>query len=258
MASCWRLQVRDPEGKRHVVEVPESATLGELKAKLAGLVRIEAANQGILAGFPLKPVSGDDSATLKSLGFRNGDNITVKRADAAIDVKQGTSTGPVLWSIPRDTGVFRIRKVPADNSCLFHTANFIFKKGAYSAEAAQELRDAIAKEVSSNPSRWTTAVLGAPNHRYCEIIRNDAIWGGGIELQILSEMFKCEILTFDLSACTEYPYGVGRGYSQRCFMVYTGKHYDPLVFVQQGFPDRTLFSAKVRCCSAAARRSEAF
>lgn len=87
------------------------------------------------------------SQTLEALGIKNGEALAVKRGAAKAEMREGKSDGPVVFSIGKE-GAFRVHSMPADNSCLFHCAAFLFKKQASGAEAMQEMRNLVSAEAS--------------------------------------------------------------------------------------------------------------
>ena len=152
-------------------------------------------------GFPPKELAVDASTSLKTAGFKNGENVTVKKSGEKADVKQGKLDGPVIFSIPRDTGVFRGSSLLACRCCsctgvevqfarcplttracstalrtryalllrfvqclrthLHLLGRYVFNKLASGDGAMKEMRNVIAKEINDNPSKWTTTILGA-------------------------------------------------------------------------------------------------
>eukprot|EP00455_Lapot_gusevi_P000174 TRINITY_DN10072_c0_g1_i1.p1 TRINITY_DN10072_c0_g1~~TRINITY_DN10072_c0_g1_i1.p1 ORF type:complete len:134 (+),score=6.90 TRINITY_DN10072_c0_g1_i1:212-613(+) len=54
------------------------------------------------------------------------------------------------------------------------------------------------------------------------------MWGGAIELSILSEYYATEICAIDIKTLHMYSYGEDKGYSKRVFVLYDGIHYDAL------------------------------
>lgn len=56
----------------------------------------------------------------------------------------------------------------------------------------------------------------------------DGAWGGQIELMVLSKVCGLEIATVDIQTGRADVYGAGSS-AKRCFLLYSGEHYDPLV-----------------------------
>jgi len=161
-----------------------------------------------------------------------------------VEMKQGKSEGPVIFSISKDKGKFNRREMPADNSCLFHAmANLFGTANTSGSEAAQAMRNLAADIVNKNPSKYTNVILGAGNKAYQSIVQNSASWGGAIELGIFSDHFKSEIVAFDYKECQELVYGAGKGYVKRVFLLYSGEHYDILSFSLAGTRDQSIFGA---------------
>ena len=59
-----------------------------------------------------------------------------------------------------------------------------------------------------------------------EWIQNHFNWGGETEISILATHFDLEICVVFMEAGFVLPYSLG---SKRCYLLYTGQHYDPLV-----------------------------
>ncbi|KAJ8124451.1 hypothetical protein O1611_g9188 [Lasiodiplodia mahajangana] len=52
------------------------------------------------------------------------------------------------------------------------------------------------------------------------------MWGGGIELSILSEIFRVEICSVDVQTGKAYHFGEQQDYDEFCVVIYSGVHYD--------------------------------
>lgn len=77
-----------------------------------------------MTGYPPKPLEGDGSATLLSLGVRSGSVLVVKEPLGA-----GTANG----SSTKPSSVFLRRVVPADNSCLFNAIGCVHRASGMSS-----------------------------------------------------------------------------------------------------------------------------
>lgn len=55
------------------------------------------------------------------------------------------------------------------------------------------------------------------------------MWGGAIELAILSEHFRVEVDSIDIGTGRVDRYGESSAYDQRVFVAYSGIHYDPIL-----------------------------
>lgn len=117
------------------------------------------------------------------------------------------------------------RVVPADNSCLFASVSYVML-GVTSF--ASELRQLIAKCVSSDPQLYNSVFLGQENTEYCKWILDENHWGGAIELSILSKHYQTEIAVADTESGRVDRYGEGCGYRDCVYLVYDGIHYDPV------------------------------
>jgi len=127
-------------------------------------------------------------------------------------------------------GILTRRIVPADNSCLFTSVDFVLHDGArVDTDAMQSLRCIIADAVEADPVTYNEAFLGRPNYEYCIWIKDESSWGGAIELSILSRHFCVEIDVIDTQSGRVDRFGQSENYSTRVLLIYDGIHYDPLV-----------------------------
>lgn len=90
------------------------------------------------------------------------------------------------------------------------------------------MREIIANAVSRSPDEYCEAILGKPNHEYCEWILKPNSWGGAIELSILSQYYGMEIAVVDSSNGIINRFGEDQHYATRVFLIFDGIHYDPL------------------------------
>ncbi len=134
--------------------------------------------------------------------------------------------------------------VPADNSCLFTSVNYVMEGGVYDPGCAPEMRGLIAQIVASDPTGYSEAVLGKTNEDYCSWIRRDDTWGGAIEVSILSKFYQSEICVVDTQTVRVDRFGEDAGYTKRVLLIYDGIHYDPLqkVMPNSDIPAHTVFS----------------
>ena len=120
--------------------------------------------------------------------------------------------------------------MPADNSCLFTSVDFVVNDGArVDTDAMQSLRCIIADAVAEDPVTYSDAFLGRPNEEYCIWIKDESSWGGAIELSILSRYFGVEIDVIDTQSGRVDRFGQSENYNTRVLLIYDGIHYDPLV-----------------------------
>jgi len=127
-------------------------------------------------------------------------------------------------------GILTRRVVPADNSCLFTSVDFVLHDGAHvDTDAMQSLRCIIADAVAADPVTYSDAFLGRPNDEYCIWIKDESSWGGAIELSILSRHYGVEIDVVDTQSGRIDRFGQSENYNTRVLLIYDGIHYDPLV-----------------------------
>lgn len=94
---------------------------------------------------------------------------------------------------------------------------------------ATAMRHLIKDTILANPDMYSEVFLGRPVYEYCAWIMDDKSWGGEIELSILSQYYKVEMVVFDVTSMSRLCYGEDQGFSQRMFLLYDGIHYDLVV-----------------------------
>ncbi len=184
----------------------------------------------MLSGFPPKPLqtNGADLATttLQDLGIKNGDQLLIKEEGKQQGIIKGSTENGKYIPPTSKTGYFIRRKVPSDNSCLFHSLSYVLKEKSRSE--GPKLRELCANIVLENPRTYNNAVLGMSVPSYVNWLSDKDTWGGAIEISIMSEYFKMMIVAFDIQTCREDRYGEDKNYANMALIVYTGNHYDAL------------------------------
>jgi len=128
---------------------------------------------------------------------------------------------------------FQEKVVPGDGNCLFHSMGLAFNL------TQNDLRLAIAIYLERNRKEkvngmmleeWLELEKDMKLDNYCKMIRMDGIWGGNMEINVATRMFKCNIfvLTKDLG---QKKYKMISSYvfdnnARNIFLVYDGVHYN--------------------------------
>jgi ubiquitin thioesterase OTU1 len=146
----------------------------------------------------------DPNTPLEALGLLNYDSIRVLKGTKPQKPERN----------------FCIKEMPNDNSCLFRAVAFVTKTFA----EPKPLRDLIAEYIWTNQHEYNSSILGENPLEYCGWIRGEDHWGGGIELAIFSRIYQVELTCFDVKTCSMIRFGTD--YPQRCFVVYSGIHYN--------------------------------
>jgi ubiquitin thioesterase OTU1 len=141
-------------------------------------------------------------------------------------------------------GTLVLRIMPDDNSCLFRA---VASAVLGDLDAVTELRSVVAQYIQSNPDKYTKVVLDNKEpDAYCRWIQSEDAWGGQIELDILSQHFGVEICSIDVQTLRADKYNETA--PSRCFIVYSGIHYDTIAFsVEPRMPefDEKVFTSPV-------------
>lgn len=137
-----------------------------------------------------------------------------------------TSIGCEMCGTERPAPLIR-QIVPADNQCLFTSIGYVIDKAM---DRARHYRQAVANAIagSSSELELSEAELGKSPAEYAEYISRQDIWGGGIELSVLSKLLRTEVAAVEVRSGRLYTFGEGKGYSQRVYLVFDGIHYDAL------------------------------
>ncbi|XP_035227077.1 ubiquitin thioesterase OTU1-like [Stegodyphus dumicola] len=213
-------------------DLTESSTVEDLKNSLSKIVKVNPEEMKIYCGYPPKAVTVEaKSSRLDDINIHSFDTVIIEIQKEPVAADQGNTRRNVSASelIAPQSGIMMRREVPANNSCLFTSIDFILSNGKLDVSRSNEMRRIIAREVTKNPERYTTAFLGMRNDEYCHWITDPSNWGGAIELSILSEHLKMEIVAIDTFSLAVHRFGERENYANRVFLIYDGIHYDPLV-----------------------------
>lgn len=132
--------------------------------------------------------------------------------------------------VPEVGGTLVLRIMPDDNSCLFRAISSAVMSDM---DAVTELRQIVAEQIQANPDQFNKAVLDNKEpDKYCRWIKGHDSWGGQIELLILSQYFQIEICSIDVQTLRVDRYN--QGAPKRCFVVYSGIHYDTIALTIPG------------------------
>lgn len=246
-----------------------TSTVAELKKAIAEQTEIEQSCLKILQGYPPSVLTcSDESVTLSTLGFKDGELLTVEELldkmhsapvlasssnklngsnskEVAAEVLQSSKSLEISNQIKGlRNGVMKRKVVPANNSCLFTSIHYVMENGTLNLDCQKSMRDFIAKTVKNDPITFSEAILGKANEAYCNWIRNSSSWGGCIELMVLSKYYKKEICVADIRTARIDRFGEDQNYLTRVFIIYDGIHFDPLYLETSDAKIQTVFSSQ--------------
>ncbi|KAI1635803.1 hypothetical protein F4809DRAFT_427265 [Biscogniauxia mediterranea] len=245
-----KLRYKAPSGGGTVELDDDAATVSQLLDAL----RASTGYTDVIVkyGWPPRALGADQaSATLQSLGLHR-ESLTVvpdestsaaAAATAAAETRaaenvadayarqapRGIRDQNISVPMPENNSRLVLRVMPDDNSCLFTAVGGALRglepqpPGGYTPDA---LRRLVVEHIRSRPDKFTAVVLEMPPERYCARMVQPDVWGGAIELGILSELFRVEICAVDVKTNGVVRYGEGLGYELRCVLVYSNIHYD--------------------------------
>ncbi len=130
---------------------------------------------------------------------------------------------------------FQEKIVPGDGNCLFHSMGLAFNL------PQGDLRLAIALYLEKNRKmkingmtleEWLVLEKDMPLDRYCNLIRRDGIWGGNMEIDVATKMFKSNIFVL-MKDAVKKKYNMVSSYvfdndARNVFLIYDGVHYNYL------------------------------
>jgi ubiquitin thioesterase OTU1 len=259
--STMRVRVRGPAGQS-TITLEEGATVGEFRTLISEQTGLSAFD--IKYGYPtLRPLPLDQyepTEKIAELGVNlNGEQLIVSkgrpnesaddnhaaalspgdqldrqapqtlpmpskplslaRKTSAADVEKDPPEVPS----PEHCGTVVLRIMPDDNSCLFRAVGSAVIGGM---DAMTELRSVVAQTIQEQQDIYSEVVLERKPDDYCRWIQTEDAWGGAIELSILSKHFDIEICSIDVQTLRVDHFNEGR--ATRCFVVYSGIHYDTI------------------------------
>ena len=239
-----RVRIATQSGQKDL-SVDNFTMMGLFEQQISEISTLDISEQVLLIGFPPSKVQIPRTATIDEAGIKSGEKITVQKGEN-VEVKKGHTKGRYIPPSAAK-GSFTKREMPADNSCMFHSVNYVLydkKQGE-----PEKLRKMIAETVLSNPQKFNATFLGQPNQYYAAWIMQKDTWGGAIELSILSVLLQTEIVALDVQTTRMYRYGEDEDYTTRVFILYSGKHYDAMALAehggaQQGTADQVIFNKR--------------
>ncbi|KAK4464269.1 hypothetical protein QBC42DRAFT_263856 [Cladorrhinum samala] len=230
------IALRAPSGQSRI-QIDDDSALSDLVALIQSKTSLQ--NFTLKYGYPLKNLDLSPSVlpeSIKSLNLR-GETIVV----APLDTTPPAPTPPAAPAKPAFTpkpmepdetslewpergGHIVLRVMPDDNSCMF-TA---FGGALGLANPSAVLRNQIATYIMEHPAEYNKAILGDDPARYVSRIVQPDVWGGAIELSILSDIYNIEISSIDVKSLRVDRFGEGK--ENRVVIVYSGIHYDRIAF----------------------------
>ncbi|RVX75184.1 hypothetical protein B0A52_00536 [Exophiala mesophila] len=207
-------------------QYPPSQLLTSLEVKLNGeqlIVNSTEATKGPGSG------RGSSDRHESSVSQSSAPPATAKATATPAPLSLSRKTNPAMDDppevlMPEDGGTLVLRIMPDDNSCLFRA---IASAVISDLDAVTELRSVVAQTIQAHPERYSQAILDNKEpDQYCRWIQSEDAWGGQIELDILSQHFNVEVCSIDVQTLRVDRYNEGA--HSRCFVVYSGIHYDTI------------------------------
>ncbi|KFM83402.1 Ubiquitin thioesterase OTU1, partial [Stegodyphus mimosarum] len=144
-------------------DLTESSTVEDLKDSLSKIVKVNPEEMKIFCGYPPKAVAVEaETSRLGDINIHSFDTVIIEFQKELVAGHQGITRRDVPASdiITPESGIMMRYDVPANNSCLFTSIYFILSNGKLDNSKSNEMRRIIAREVTNNPQRYTTAFLG--------------------------------------------------------------------------------------------------
>lgn len=206
-----------PPKPLHLADYPPSTALLDLPVKLQGEQLIVSSagaggSGGIIRGSGAGVINSTAATTRgtaeASTGVYDGSGSRGNAAEVPFSFTAGASgAAQKPLSLPRAApkfnkddppdvklssgrGTVMLRVMEDDNSCLFRALSYVMTRSMMSVE---ELRQLVAGTIQEDKETYSQAVLEQKPDDYCEWIKMESSWGGGIELGIFAEFFDMEV-----------------------------------------------------------------
>lgn len=188
-------------------------------------------------GYPVRTIDINDDpesylSTLDNLGIGNGEKITITtNLDANPLLTQTTASDKTSRKKKKSEIEYfglTIQDIPNDNSCLFHSISYcLFKPTNYNEqmEYSNDLRKICSEYILTHQNQYNAVVLEKLPKEYSQWILKKDVWGGAIEISILSKFYKIAIYVLDISFDTFEKFNEDQ-YEDFIILFYNGSHYD--------------------------------
>ena len=128
---------------------------------------------------------------------------------------------------------FKLRNVPNDHSCLFHSIAYLVNHDRYKKDRNYhfELRKIAATAVSADAKFYEheLAALGKDANAYSKWIQDEFSWGGTLEVAVFAKHLQVDVVVIDVTANLFFVLDCGQEDADRIHIVYNGDHYDAVV-----------------------------
>jgi len=253
MAKTINFRCKTPSGTIQISNLTDQNRVLDLKAALSSITGFS--QLSVLYSYPPKELDLSKEDTLLGEIFKSLRESLIISENLSGNIKEVNSqlkhcpTGRVAHSVDflnRNTGKLVRKVVPANNSCLFTAVYFCISNGVFDPTIGRSLRKVIVSKLKEDQIQYNDAILGCPNEEYRKKIISDDVWGGSIELKILSEYYSMEIVAVDTLNVRLNRFGEDKNYSSMIFLIYDGIHYDALYFEKRDKPGSviTIFPTK--------------
>jgi ubiquitin thioesterase OTU1 len=160
-----QLRARTKAGLVKITNLYATSTLSELKRAIADLTGIDSTLIKLLKGYPPKQFDhlAPAHSTLNHNQIKDGELLTVdvNATETSPDIQSINIPAKKSESDSQGCGVLLRKVVPANNSCLFTSVNFVMSEtGTVDLDCQKEMRQLIASTVKSDPIFYSDAILG--------------------------------------------------------------------------------------------------
>ncbi|KAI1454645.1 OTU-domain-containing protein [Annulohypoxylon moriforme] len=249
-----KIRYRAPSGPGNL-ELNDDTTVNQLLEALKSSIGLD--DFTVKYGWPPKGLGTDESdVSVQSLGLHR-EMLTIAPLEKASAASTAPVTAPdippkleppkskgrgvkdqqISVFMPETNSTLVLRVMPDDNSCLFTAVGGALRgirSGSDEFFNAEALRRIVVDHIRANPEKYNAVILGKNPEAYCRNMLRPDVWGGDIELSIISEVFQLEISVVDVKTGIVYRIGQGNNYEMRCVLVYSNIHYDRVaeIFVE--------------------------
>jgi ubiquitin thioesterase OTU1 len=99
--------------------------------------------------------------------------------------------------------------MPDDNSCMFTAVAGALRgvNNGLDGSSPNKLREIVTDYIMAHPETYNAVVLEKSPEQYCAKMLQSDVWGGAIELGIISEVFEIEICVVNVKVLCNYHSG---------------------------------------------------
>lgn len=177
-----RVLIRLKNNKYHRLQIPARYRIIDLYQQIANELHLQLeqlihlsiyrnSSNGYLLIYPLTTTTTEYDQ-LEKFDLSNNDELYIDLTVNENEIDEDLPLNQISNSqTTTNLGQLIRYSVPADNSCLFSSIDFVLHNGKLDVSSNKLFRNLIAKKIEADQIRYSDAVLGRTNADYCQWIR---------------------------------------------------------------------------------------